>query len=207
VATASDDFNRANAATLGANWTQAKGDSARHGILGNQADANGAADCGDYYSATAFGGDQFSQATVVAVASLLQAVTVRGITSGVNRDRYNGGHDFNDTGNKRHRIYKYVGGVWTSLGAHASEDLTAGHVARLEAVGTGLDLKINGVSKVATTDASLASGQPGLYSVHGVADVAMWDDWSGGDLATAGAVRRIAGPGGGLVGRQGGLAN
>ena len=185
MASATDDFTRADSATLGSNWTQAKGHGGTPGVLSNQAyDPNGdGTRTGAYYSATSFGNDQFSQATVINVATFYQAVTVRGITSGTLRNYYAGGHANNDTGHKKYTIWKEVASVISILANHASEVVTANDVLYLEVSGTTLTLKANGVTKVTTTDSDLSSGQPGLRDDHNVGSTAMFDDWSGGDLS------------------------
>jgi hypothetical protein len=179
----SDNFDRADATTLGASWTTLKGLVNSLGIFSNQVDVTSTGTAsGNYWSADAAPDNQLAVATVVAVAARTQGVVVRAITSGSTQNQYLGGHDNNQTGNTRLRIWKMVGGVRTDLASHATENVTAGTVLKLEAIGTTLNLYVDGVLKVTTTDPDLTAGQPGLMADHGTLNVAIWDDWSGGGL-------------------------
>lgn len=192
MATASDNFNRADAATLGANWATAKGMVGPLGILSNGVkDPDGAGNrVGSYYSNVSFSADQFSQATFVARTTGGQMVTVRSITSGVTRNAYGGGHHVADFGDYKYCIFKWVAGTLSQLAVHASETVTAGDVLRLEISGTTLTLYANAVQKVQVTDVSHAAGQPGMHAESVSASTVWFDDWSGGDLSAA-AARRL----------------
>ena len=89
-------------------------------------------------------------------------------------------------------ISKYVANAGTNI-VNIPVTLAVGSVVRLEVQGTTLTAKINGVTMLTTTDASLASGSAGLfaYGTPGVANaaIAYWD---------AGSITNI--PGGGDLG-------
>lgn len=178
---ASDSFTGADAPSLGGNWTTSKGVAESLGIITNQCGlVNAFSIEGDYYSAVAAPNDQYSQATVVALASLQMGVTVRDITSGTTLNAYYAGCNTNDFGgvNTTSRIWKYVAGAATSLGTGATT-LAAGQVWRLEIVGTNLTFKINGATEITVSDAAFASGQFGLHGASGSV-IALFDNWEGG---------------------------
>jgi hypothetical protein len=69
-------------------------------------------------------------------------------------------------------------GSYSTL-ASASQVIANGDVIKLEAVGSTLNLYLNGVLKVTTTDTDFATGRPG-FEIYNT-DVAL-DDWGGGEL-------------------------
>lgn len=194
---ATDAFTRADAATLGANWTAAKGVGESMGILSNQAEFITAGDTeGNYYSAVTAPNDQYSQAVCVALTNYWLGVTVRSITSGTTRNAYVAGHDNGDFGglNTGSRVWKEVAGVTTSLGT-GSTALAAGQTWYLEVQGTNLKMKINGATEISVSDAAFASGQFGIQAFKtGTGTVAVLDTWEGGDFAaTAGNIAWVKG--------------
>lgn len=185
---ATDAFTRADSASLGANWTLAKGADEIHGILTNQAKhTTSASRDASYYSAVTAPDNQYSQAVVVALTATSMAVTVRSITSGTTRNSYYAGHDKNDFGglNTLSRIWKDVANVATSLGTGATT-LAAGQTWYLEAQSTTIIMKINGTQEISATDSAHSAGQFGIWDEHNAANVAVWDTWEGGDFAAAG---------------------
>lgn len=177
---ATDDFNRANSSTLGANWTAQSGVSSMS-ILSNQADV--VDNRGNYYSNATWPNDHWSQATILTTANILHAsVRVRCATAA--DTYYNGGANPTDFGNKNRRIWKTVAGTRTSLGSQAT-DVVANDVIYLEAQGTALVFKVNGTTVVSVTDSSIASGNAGLGGRNFASDSPKYDDWSGGDFSGA----------------------
>lgn len=180
---ATDDFNRADAGTLGANWT-----AKRHnpGIFSNQVDVTVASDENiSRYSGVAWPNDQWAQATCVvgAAATRVQAVGIR-LEAAASRQGYYGGHDRFNTGDGARRIWKWVGATWTSL-ASESINIAASDVIYVEVQGSTLKLFVNGVERLSSTDTSLTLGQAGMIVGDAAVDVALLDDWSGGDFASA----------------------
>ena len=174
MATATDDFNRANAGTLGANWTASEGNMS---IDTNRATAaNSAVDNWVYYSATAFGDDQYSQAVYTGTGGL--SLTVRDQGGGtlymlaVNAA----------SGNIK--IYKVVGvSSFTELG-DLGVTTSAGVTYKLEIVGSTLKGYANGAQIGSNvTNSDLTGGQPGI---GGAVQTAWWDDWEGGDVGGGG---------------------
>src|SRR5216117_2215069 len=117
---ASDNFNRANAASLGANWILFKGIANHQGIFSNAADLTVAsARNGDAYDGgVSWPNDQYAQAKVVTMpdAAGTWAVVVRGeAVSGVSRTFYAAGVNPGDSGDTFTRIWKFVGNTFTGL--------------------------------------------------------------------------------------------
>lgn len=183
MASQSDDFERANAPTLGGNWTDAPAEGGNAlGIQDNQVDTNTVGnDEGAYWTADAFGDDQKSKLTMVTRPAFGFNVRVRGSTSV--RTNYGGGFDGNNFA-PRTRIWKFISGVATSLAVAAiGDDLVAADIAELEVKADALELFINAVSLLTQTDMDIASGKVGIGMFHTTADVGMMDDWFGGDSA------------------------
>lgn len=195
MATYSDDFNRADSGAnsgFGANWTHYQEGTPTNS--GAQVISNVGRITTSFtlrtamWSGGASSADQFSQATMAAgSADFGEYVAVRK-TDG---DNFYAGGRLNGTSI---RISKYVAGVQTTLNT-GTVTVSDGDVIRLEVSGTSLDLKINGVSQLTTTDSDLSSGNPGLRSTN----TTDWDNWSGGDLAAAGNANLFVGKFGALL--------
>jgi hypothetical protein len=189
MATASDNFDRADSSTLGANWTEpTTGTSNSFAIVSNQAQTPASTGTGALWSATTFTATQFSKVTFVNIASTYQMVTVRH-ASGV-ETYYAGGRNSSDFVDSKYHIWKVVSGTNTSLAVTASQVAAAGDVVELDVSGTNLTLIVNGITILTVSDSAIASGQPGMVARHSAALV-VFDDWSGGD-GTSGAGGSIA---------------
>ncbi len=168
---ASDNFNRADAGSLGANWTEITNGFK---IASNQADVvNSGPKQAAFYTGAASTNDQFSQST--AQGSPFQwGVGVRLANAG-GLDGYvamaGGG-----AGNIN--IYRFDNGTPTNM-TLGSDSLAAGDVVKITVSGTTITAYKNGVQSVQATDATYASGQPGIYGEFSGFDI--HDDWSGGD--------------------------
>lgn len=201
MATASDAFTRADAANPGSNWVLAKGHTDHLGIFSNQVDIAGSPGdrCGNYWNPTTntFGDAQFSQITIVAQAAHRQGPTVRSITTGTTRNYYLGGHQHSEDSSFLYAICKErANDSGVKLVTHGSQVVTAGDVVRLEITGDAspvLTLFVNSTQILQVTDSTnvLGSGQPGMRADHTTANVALFDDWSGGDLAAGAAPARL----------------
>ena len=83
---ATDDFNRADNADLGANWTIQSGQAALQIVSNRAVPSNNFSDCGEIWVADSFSDDQYSESVVTALHSSAPAETgigpiVRGSTS------------------------------------------------------------------------------------------------------------------------------
>lgn len=172
---ATDNFNRADAANLGANWTATANNMQ---IVSNTARVltDGVPNF-VYYSGAAFNGDHSSQAVYTDDGEGTMSLTVRCQSNG---DLY-AFYIHSLSGNRRKAIYKYISGSFTQLG----DDLdaaaaTSGHTFRFEVQGTTLRAYDNGV-QIGTdrTDSALSGGAPGI---GGEQTGDNWDDWEGVDL-------------------------
>jgi hypothetical protein len=178
VATFIDDFNRADAADLGPNWTTI---IATHTIVANQAAAPGAVTYVNVWATSAATADCFSQATLTGFGGTNMAVIARcdGTDSNWYRLTYNG---------TTLQLSKRVAGTITALGAAHTVTLVAGDVIKITAVGSAIKGYRNGVEVCSATDTALPGGSTqrkvGIRSFGSAA--VRFDDWSGGDVTASG---------------------
>lgn len=180
--TANDDFNRADAGDLGANWTEF---SEGFKIVSNQAVAvNSGVQNRAYYSgAGAFGNDQYSS-VVVGTGSGSNGgydarVGVRLSGTGTTISGYE--LRWGDIDGTSVKIFRVDSGSETQL---QSTTLTVapGDVMRIEVEGTTIRAFKNGV-QIGTdqTDANHASGEVGIHGRFDGYDV--FNSWEGGDFS------------------------
>lgn len=149
---AADSFTRANAGTLGANWTVMPGYSAMS-ISSNAAITPSGAINFNYYTGQTFGADQFAQATLSASPASYAGVGVRVATGD------NGYWFYCSTGQSY--LLKRVSGtqtIFVTIGLTCATN----DVLRIEVVGTQLTAYKNGVSIASASDSSLTSGTIGI---------------------------------------------
>jgi hypothetical protein len=186
---ATDNFNRADNADLGTNWTPPTGVTG-WSISGNQAlEDSGGAFCAEYWNAVSFANDQYSQAIVdgVTLESVVNngaGVAVR-IATGANT-MYRAYLNSNASGEIQ--LTKHVAGVVTELAqytAGAAPALLDG--IRLEVRGTTLKVYHSSaggayVERISTDDSSIASGSAGIAGKAN-SNLNLVDNWDGGDLS------------------------
>jgi hypothetical protein len=171
---ATDAFTRADASTLGANWTSAGGTL---GINTNQAAGiSGGQNNFSYWSADVFDDDHYSQ-----------HIHRAGTSGAMGRLTFTAGPDLADG------YLVHPAGIFLlndngfSLIGSVSGSPSAGDVVRIECEGTAIRAYLNGVQNGSTVvDGTHASGSAGflLHDTTGRAD-----DWEGGNLFyTPGAV-------------------
>lgn len=181
---ATDDFNRADNADLGANWTIQSGQAALQIVSNRAVPSNNFSDCGEIWVADSFSDDQYSESVVTALHSSAPAETgigpiVRGSTSVASYYAV----VVNSTAANPWTLAKRVTGTYSDL--HDGLDLFAnGDTVRLEVSGTTLTVKRNGSTIYTTTDPSVTTGRPGIWYSSAASDEAV-DSWAGGDLVTA----------------------
>lgn len=184
---ATDDFNRADAANLGANWTNKRNG---FGIFTNQADISVAADDNiSYYSAISWPNDGYTQAVCAAAAAANRTMLVGyRIQSGANGQRsgYYGGVDGRNQGNNNLGIWLWNVSTPTLLTFDAGTVLAANDVLKLTCIGTTITLYVNGVQKLQGTDGTWSSGNAGMFGCNALVDVALLDLFEGGDVPSAG---------------------
>jgi len=182
VATASDNFDRANGAT-GSNWTVYENMAGGGGQIVSM--AWGPAQAfdwreGQFWNATDFGEDQYSQARKVTTGTHI-AVAVRCKVGTSTRGYY---YAWFNTG----VIEKGENGTVTTL--TTTSTYTAADTVKLQVVGNVLTFYKNGASVGTYTDTGTplpSGGQPGLLSIN-MGDGARMDDWEGGDVGGAAAI-------------------
>lgn len=179
---ATDDFNRADAASLGANWTAFSGGISSPSIVSNKAQDTGGADSGAIYSAATFPADQWAQ--VVRTGADGGGVAVRGATP---RTWYSIHIEGTFGASATLLICKFIAGVFTSISSQ-TVTFASGDTLYGEVQGTTLLAKKNGASLgTSATDSSIASGTAGIFGFGGY----IADDFAAGDFAAGGgAVKR-----------------
>jgi len=178
-----DTFNRADANSLGAGWTDKRN---ALGIFSNQADITATADENiTYYSGISWPNDGYAQATcaAAAVAGRTMQVGYR-IQPGADavRSGYYGGTDYLNHGSTDLLLAVWNVSTPTFLATDPGTVLAANDVLKLTIVGTLLTLYVNGVQKLQATDSLWASGNAGLFAGNGAIDVALLDNFEGGDF-------------------------
>jgi hypothetical protein len=189
----SDDFTRADAATLGANWTGAyfpeSGTARDLAIVSNRAaSTHNAVPFADYYSGAGWtgGNDQYAELTVQAKPAVSDCgPTVRGSTT--HQTFYTCDINNADTAalgsTMSVEIYAVSAGTFTLIGSTANMVVSAGDVIRVEAQGTTIRGLVNGVQKVSGTNSSLASGKVGIQNWEGISSFSLF---AAGDFSAGG---------------------
>lgn len=189
TALATDNFNRANNANLGTAWDVMTGE-ANLEIVSNQCSVtpgSTAADATESNNSVTWPGDQYSQVTFAQCNYTGGANDGVGIGPAVRcstaaRTYYRcccAGTTANGT-----EIAKMIAGSYTAL-AHGGAAWVNTDTAYLSVVGTALTAKRNGSNVTTATDASIASGRPGIsYSSSSSSGTPAVDNWEGGDLAS-----------------------
>lgn len=182
MASASDNFDRADNTSLGANWAEDAGD---YQISSNRAVQRTTSN-GYYkarYTATAPAtGDYYSQSVVRSPTGAGQGtgVAVRMVNSAT--VTYYGYVYF---GGDAAYLVEITGGVESIL--DTGDAVTGGtdYTAKLEANGSALTGTRNGSADVSATDSTLTGGGWGLAAFAGVGSgiTQSWDDWTAADLA------------------------
>lgn len=195
TALASDAFTRADNTTLGANWTLGTGDPGTFDIVSNQAKTHDDHDASIYYSGIAWPNDHYSKANISATTNFTtddgSGFCVR--RSAAARTYYRSTFNHSGTGNVQ--VSKEIAGAYTNLSS-GTQVWTDGDVAQFDVQGTALRAKLSGSTIVSTTDSSLTTGNSGLFysSEVGLGDAthfAIWDNWEGGDFATASVITQM----------------
>lgn len=186
-AVATDNFNRADAATLGANWTVTRGSwrirsnmtaGGIGSIVTNMA----------VWNAASVGPDQYVQARIVSVSSsgpelgiLARGASGSATAYGLRTDGLTG----------QWSLRRIIGGGANTELASGASGLSAGSLARLEVEGTGATVTLRAYggtlgTTLLTTYSDTASdrllaGAPGI-ACYSEFDNGNLDDWEGGDL-------------------------
>jgi len=199
---ASDDFNRADSANLGTNWSLRRGNDFT--IASNKAVfTTSTPDSAMWYDPIPFPNTQYSQA---ALSGLSGTTSEAGLGVCVRCDTQAPGTGapavtfygavVNAAGSNNVSIEKWVANTYTLL-AQFTQAWTDGDVLRLSVQGSTLRVYRNGV-QIGTdvVDSSITSGSPGIYHAAPFTGGTI-DNWEGGsgDLVASGRrYRRLVGP-------------
>jgi hypothetical protein len=174
-----DAFTRANAATLGANWTD---QNAGMSISGNKAVPTGGSFSQAYWNADVFGNDQYAQAVLGELTFVTSAQYVGLLV------RANGGAGSNNgyilyADSTDLFLGKYVAGAFSAIVTFSGQS-TIGATYRLEVQGTTLRAYKNGVQMGSDqADGAVSAGSGGVLGFN--SGEARLDDWEGGNLGGA----------------------
>lgn len=172
---ASDNFNRADAGTLGANWTTITGFTSLR-VTSNQATTDGDPQ-GNRYNAVTWPANQYSQVTLKSFISV-GAGKGFGVVARAATGAETAYLAFGNTSGLE--LYKVVATVFTQLGTSATVPVV-NDLLYIEAKGTAIKVFLNGVQKISVTDSAIASGNAGLFAGDDGLHPA-GDDWSGGNF-------------------------
>lgn len=179
---ATDTFNRANDASIGtgASWARSDGDNIP--IISNQAGkASGGTGYALFYNTAAtWPNNHWSQLTI----KILANATDEGMGPSVRMQATGGAGNayFVQASTTETRLYKKIAGAFTQLGSDAAA-CAVNDVLYIEVQGTTIVVKINGTTVITVTDASISSGNAGIWSSEGGTAADAIDDWSGGDFS------------------------
>jgi hypothetical protein len=197
-----DDFNRANATTLGANWSASVFGSSNLGITSNAAAPQAAAYHGNRWNVATYGADSevgVTLSTVVGGVEILLRVTSPGSTTTNAYSLF--GNDSASPGTGKWTINSYTAGAFTQLNATPyTQTVANGDKIGLEAIGaspTTLQAyyQASGGSWVtlgASISNSAAANQgTGSLAMEAQTSTARLDDFFGGTIVTAAVVAKV----------------
>jgi hypothetical protein len=199
---ASESFSAADGAQVRAltGWSGASAGGLNDmDVQSNGACPDGAASIthADWWDADAFDDDHYSQAEVARAdaGGVYVGLCVRagGTDGGGDLSAYVWTVNADDQG----YLDEFVGGAWTAI-ANGGGTIAVSDTLRMEAEGTTLRTKINGVTDFSVTDNTIASGAAGIAGYEdGV--TSRLDNWQGGNLggAAAAAPKKLAALGAG----------
>jgi hypothetical protein len=188
---ATDDFNRGDSASLGANWTT-DGQSNVNKISSNTAvptSLGGVSDTGSTYSAISWGNDHYSKVQISATGGAANdengpGPAVRMSGSAGTRKFYRIAAQKAATNNVE--VSKYNGTTFTVI-SNFTNSWSSGDTWEIDIQGTTLTWIKNGSTISSTTDSLLSSGSSGItYSSCAGISAAAFDNWEGGDFSASG---------------------
>lgn len=172
--TLTDNFNRADNADLGANWTPV---TDQLQIIGNTVQLFSGNDATERYSAVTWTANQSSEAKITAAAA-----TSAGVGYGVSvrcASAANTCYRLVINGDGEWELGRVVAGAFTSM-ASGTTSYSAGAVLKLSAIGTTITSTYNGSQLNSQTEGTISTGSPGLAYSSSIASGNI-DDWTGID--------------------------
>lgn len=194
-----DNFNRPDSGSLGANWTTMSG-MGSYEVFSNKAQvSNVTVDSCVVYTAGAFADDQYSQAALTTLAGAGAGTGIGVLVRAITAAQTFFWAVVNTAGSNNVSVKKSIAGASTDL-ATRTQAWTATDILRLEVSGSGalttLRVYRNGVQLgadiVDSSGTHIASGSGGLAYSGNVGANVDEDDWEGGDLAPPGAQNQLA---------------
>jgi hypothetical protein len=173
MTTFTDDFNRSDSTSLGANWVEVSGDWS---IISNQLSSGSAGGTVILRAAGAMAtNDNSAQVTIAATAAVSHGIWARG-NSNISQ-----GYLWRNDGTSW-VLFSVVGGSFVSIGSYAAAAV-AGDVAKVQAVGSTIKGYVNGVQRVSVTDTAVTTGTSvGLRAES--TSLLRFDDFAAADVAT-----------------------
>jgi hypothetical protein len=171
VTTFTDDFNRSDSSSLGANWVEVSGDWS---IISSQLSSGSAGGTIILRAAGVMASnDNSAQVTIAATAAVSHGVWCRG------NSNISSGYLWRNDGTSWN-LFSVVGGSFTSIGSFAGAAV-AGDVAKVQAVGSTIKGYVNGVQRVSVTDTGVATGTSVGIRADSVSAL-RFDDFTGADV-------------------------
>jgi hypothetical protein len=173
---ATDNFNRADSGSLGANWTALDGGI---DIASNAATTTTNSFNVSYWSGNAFNNDQYSKiriATSPLTPNAIIEITCRVSGTSGNYNFYAVWQNSGQWG-----MYKQVGATSTDLIAPTNLTFSTNDIIEIRAVGTTISFYLNGTFVQSATDASLSSGSAGFNIFASNDEDPLAEDWEGGN--------------------------
>jgi len=184
---ATDNFNRSDDPSLGANWTEMRSGATFDLVTNSARPGNLGFDCHAFWNADSFPDDQYAQAAITVTGTTSQTgpgVVVR--ASGLDGTRNFYAVHVDHAASNNVEISKRVAGTFTHL-AYFTTTWVDGDVVKLSAVGTTIAVYQNGSLLGSTTDASVSSGSAGV-TYSSTATAAIIDNWEGGSVSSGPAI-------------------
>jgi hypothetical protein len=171
-----DDFNRADTGSLGANWLTGTGNS--HAIVSNELSSNSTTNRFSIWATQTYTNDNYSEAKF-RTGTIHLVARNEGMDIGGTFANAGSAYLLRVTSTAITFYWKADGGTATQIDSPFTVTVNSGDTVRLEVEGTTLRAKINGVEVASVTDTNVTTGKSvGVYT----AAVATLDDWAGGDF-------------------------
>lgn len=183
MATYFDDFNRANNADLGADWTVQFG-AVNCQIVGNRVRAGATGSARVEQNSFALTNDQWAQVTfpTLNAVAITAGVIVRAAAAGT--QTYYAGHVTKigaATTTVIQRTVSTLSPVESDLITNTALTWAANDVLRLEAIGENIIMRQNGAVVLSANDSFIASGKAGIFIFASVLTDVELDDFRAGD--------------------------
>lgn len=187
MATVSDNFDRANSADLGTDFTPQTGAAAMRVNTNEAKNIGTGLMSAEYYSSLTFGNDQEASGVVGAE---LESQTGIGSEYGIGPairmatgDQSKYAVIMSSDAAREFQLLKFdTAGVITVLGTYTAGTPATGDIGLVRAIGTTISGHLNGIERISVTDATLASGRIGLCGRQSINACGL-ASWSGGDVA------------------------